>query len=83
MKVLLFARLREALGEDSLILPPDVQPQNVAELREWLLAKAPAELAEAMADPNVFCAVNQHVVDTDHPLTEGDEIAFFPPVTGG
>jgi molybdopterin converting factor subunit 1 len=83
MKVLFFARLREALGAASLTLPDGVRPADVAALRRWLQETQPAELAEALRDANVFCAVNQRVVDDRHPIHAGDEIAFFPPVTGG
>lgn len=82
MKVLLFARLREALGEASLALPEGVQPKTVAELRQWLVARSDP-LSEQLLEPNVVCAVNQQVVDDSHALAADDEIAFFPPVTGG
>ena len=40
--------------------------------------------AAALADMSVVrCAVNQEYVDLSHPLATGDEVAFFPPVTGG
>ena len=83
MNVLFFARLRDAIGGPSLTLPDDVRPHSVGELRAWLVAQENLELATALDDPNVFCAVNQRVVDEQHALSEGDEIAFFPPVTGG
>jgi molybdopterin synthase sulfur carrier subunit len=83
VKVLFFARLREALGASSMQLPPEAQPGTVGELRQWLRGCEQAELAEIMADANVFCAVNQRVVDDEQPLRESDEIAFYPPVTGG
>ena len=83
MKVLFFARLREALGSESLTLPAGVAPDTVGELRNWLQREAPPALAEAMAGQNVFCAVNQQVADASQRLSEDDEIAFFPPVTGG
>ena len=83
MKVLLFARLREALGAPTLTVPADVQPATVGELRSWLATRPPEEFARAVADPNVICAVNQRVADPSQPLSAEDEIAFFPPVTGG
>lgn len=83
MKVLFFARLREALGEGSMQLPPEAQPGTVGELRRWLRGCEHADLAEIMGDANVICAVNQRVADDQQPLQESDEIAFYPPVTGG
>lgn len=83
MKVLFFARLREALGDgDSLTLPAHVHPATVADLRSWLRS-GDGELARVMNEPNILCAVNQQVVADDHELREDDEIAFLPPVTGG
>ena len=83
MKVLLFARLRESLGAPTLTVPPDVQLATVGELRSWLATQTPEEFASAVADPNVICAVNQRVADPSQSLSADDEIAFFPPVTGG
>lgn len=41
------------------------------------------EQALALEDGKLLAAVNQTLVSFDHPLTDGDEVAFFPPVTGG
>ena len=83
MKVLFFARLRELLGSDSLEIADADCPADVAALRQLVCSRVDAELAEAMEDPNVFCAVNQRVVDEDFALAPDQEIAFFPPMTGG
>jgi molybdopterin converting factor subunit 1 len=83
MKVRFFARLREALGAPELELSSSERPADVAALRRWLRQCEHPALAEAMTDPNVICAVNQHVATDDQPLQEGDEVAFYPPVTGG
>lgn len=83
MKILFFARLRDALGSESLDIDDAVLPETVAALRRFLLDGASGEFAEALGDPNVFCAVNQRVVDDTHPISRNDEIAFFPPMTGG
>ncbi|MGV2470112.1 molybdopterin synthase sulfur carrier subunit, partial [Bacillus subtilis] len=37
----------------------------------------------ALEDGKLLSAVNQSFVSGEHPLTSGDEVAFFPPVTGG
>jgi molybdopterin converting factor subunit 1 len=83
MKVRLFARLRELHGAECLELPDSDCPEDVAALRVLMRSAAAPELADALADPNVFCAVNQKVVTEEHPLSSSDEIAFFPPMTGG
>lgn len=83
MKVLFFARLRELNGEHSVEIEDSTLPGTVGELLELLRETAPPELAEALGDENVFCAVNQKVVDAAFAISPGDEIAFFPPMTGG
>lgn len=83
MKVLFFARLRQLNNADSIVLDDAVAPSTVAELRQLLRKTASPELAQALADENVFCAVNQRVVDAEFTLKADDEIAFFPPMTGG
>ncbi|WP_439106951.1 MoaD/ThiS family protein [Congregibacter sp.] len=78
-----FARLREQLGSDSFEIADGDCPVDVAALRSLLRERVNAELAESLEDPNVFCAVNQKVVGEDKPLASTDEVAFFPPMTGG
>lgn len=79
VKLLYFASLREALGlaEESIELPPGVE--TVGALRAWL-AKRHAPLATTK---NLRAAVNQRMAGLDAPVRDGDEVAFFPPVTGG
>jgi molybdopterin synthase sulfur carrier subunit len=78
--VLYFASLKEALGKsgESLDLPAGIA--TVGALRDWLVAEGRGALATAK---NLRCAVNQDMAGLDAPVREGDEIAFFPPVTGG
>ena len=80
VKVLYFAGLKEALGMagESVDLPAGVA--TVGALRDWLVAQGREKLASAK---NLRCAVNQDMAGLDAPVREGDEIAFFPPVTGG
>jgi len=55
----------------------------VAGLLRWLQSRGDG-YAEALRDLSVVrVAVNQHYVGLAHPVQEGDEIAVFPPVTGG
>ncbi|MDP5053771.1 MAG: MoaD/ThiS family protein [Congregibacter sp.] len=83
LKVKFFARLRELCGSDGVELSDADCPADVAGLRATLQRQVNADLAEALAAPNVLCAVNQKVVDDACPITCTDEIAFFPPMTGG
>ena len=80
VKVLYFASLKEALGMsgEAVELPADVA--TVGALRAWLVAQGRDKLASAK---NLRCAVNQNMAGLDAAVKEGDEIAFFPPVTGG
>lgn len=83
MKILYFAWLREKAGvaEEDVTPPADVA--TVAALVEWLKGRGGGH-AEAFADPVVVrVAVNQEHVALDHPVGPKDEVAFFPPVTGG
>lgn len=83
MKILYFAWLRARIGcaEEEVTLPPQVR--DVAGMLDWLRSRGDAH-AEALRNPAVVrVAVNQDYVGLDHPVREGDEVAIFPPVTGG
>ncbi|MCW5613347.1 MAG: molybdopterin converting factor subunit 1 [Rubrivivax sp.] len=76
-----FASLREALGPGEAVDLPE--GATVATLRDALLARG-GRHAEALARGRaVRCAVNQVMGDETAALSEGAEVAFFPPVTGG
>jgi molybdopterin synthase sulfur carrier subunit len=76
-----FASIREAAGTASEAL--DTEAGTIAELRAELLTRGGA-LAEALAPGRaVRMALNQQLVHEHAGLAEGDEVAFFPPVTGG
>jgi len=81
IEVLYFAGLREALGlgGESLVLPTGIT--TTGQLRDWLATEG-GHTALATAR-NLRCARNQEMVDLNEVLADGDEIAFFPPVTGG
>ena len=83
MNLLYFAWVRSHIGhgEEQLTPPPDVT--TVEALRVWLCAQSPGH-AQALGTPErLRVAVNQAYVGWTHPITPQDEIAFFPPVTGG
>ena len=83
MKLLYFARLRERLGcaQESIERPPEVA--TVAQLRLWLAARGGQWTEVMQADRSVRVAVNQDMAQADTPIADADEVAFFPPVTGG
>lgn len=80
--VLFFAGLREAVGtsSESLALPEGVG--TIAALRDHLAARGDQWQALATAK-NLRAALNQDMVPLSAVLKDGDEVAFFPPVTGG
>ena len=83
MKVLYFAWVRQKVGrgEETVDAPREVA--TVGALAAWLKAKG-GGYAEAFADTKRMRAeVNQDHVGFDAPIKAGDEVAFFPPVTGG
>ena len=83
MRLLYFAWLRARIGcaEEEVELPSDVR--TVAALLDWLRSRG-GRYAEALRDLSVVrVAVNQDYVAREHPVREGDEVAIFPPVTGG
>lgn len=83
IKLRFFASVREklALSEEQVTVPDHIL--TVANLREWLILRGenwPEALAEERA---LRIAINQEVASIDTLLRDGDEVAFFPPVTGG
>ncbi|MDL2192158.1 cyclic pyranopterin monophosphate synthase MoaC [Cobetia sp. LC6] len=82
VRVLFLAELRERLDLDSLALNlTTLSEATVGGLKRTLALRDPQ--LEALNDTRVLCAVNQDMVRDDHALNAGDEVAFFPPVTGG
>lgn len=82
LKVLLFASMREALGT-SVESVPVPQPCTVSALIEALRARG-APWADALsAGKRWRVAVNQDMATLETPVKAGDEVAIFPPVTGG
>lgn len=78
-----FASLREKLASagETLLLPEEVK--SAEQVRHYLMQRD-AVWADALANTkNVRVAYNQKMLTTDTLLEDGDELAFFPPVTGG
>ncbi|AMH18630.1 MoaD family molybdenum cofactor biosynthesis protein [Hafnia paralvei ATCC 29927] len=79
IKVLFFAQVRELTGSDELSC--EVYP--TVEALRTALAERGDKWALALESGKLLAAVNQTLVEFSHPLSSGDEVAFFPPVTGG
>ena len=80
INVLFFAQVRELVDCDRLQL--DATFSDVEELRAEL-ANRSERWALALESGKLLAAVNQTLVSFEHKLADGDEVAFFPPVTGG
>ncbi|WP_019529108.1 molybdopterin converting factor subunit 1 [Dasania marina] len=82
VKVLFFASYREALGvsDVAVTLPHNM---SLAAFKQWLITENGDSWQAVLTAPNSVQAVNQTVADDDCVVTDGDEVAFFPPVTGG
>tara|TARA_B100001146_G_scaffold1266_1_gene1077 strand:- start:606 stop:860 length:255 start_codon:yes stop_codon:yes gene_type:complete len=78
-----FASVREALGKanEQLEFPDDIV--NVEGLMKYLGASNPAFQSLIESENKILVAVNQIVVDRNYVLSKNDEVAFFPPMTGG
>jgi sulfur-carrier protein len=83
VKILYFSWVRDKTGVGSEELNPPAGVTTVEELIDWLKDQG-AGHAQAFADVSVIrAAVNQEHVKLQHPVGPDDEVAFFPPVTGG
>ena len=83
IKVLYFARLREELKTESEELTLDASTADIIALKLKLSLRGDIWNEIFAGDETVMAALNQEVAQPDDTLKDGDEIAFFPPVTGG
>ncbi len=75
IEVKFFASLRERVGKPS----DSIDANGVTTVLEvWQQT-----VGEPSLDPHILAAVNMEYVSADHAVCDGDEVAFFPPVTGG
>ena len=83
VRLLYFARLREvfATGQETPELPESVQ--TLADLLNWLQRREGAWAEELAAGRAYRVAINQDLAERDAVLHDNDEVAIFPPVTGG
>lgn len=83
MKILYFAWLRSRIGLASEEVSPPPGVRDVAGLIEWLAMRSPAHEAALAQRDVVKAAVNQTYARPGDPIGPDDEVALFPPVTGG
>jgi sulfur-carrier protein len=83
MKLVYFAKVREALGRDGEQLDFPASVMTVADALDWLVTQSP-EHATALSDRGKLrFALDQVMVKADASIADATEFAIFPPVTGG
>ncbi len=81
IKVVFFAALREQLDCSDLSLESD-NINTITDIKQQLSDKN-EHWQQVFGNASLLSAVNHDMVDSSHPVKSGDEVAFFPPVTGG
>lgn len=81
VSILFFAQLREQLQCEKISLDIS-QVITLADLRQEIIKKNPS-WAEFLGNGKILFAVNQTLVKSTQQIHDGDEVAFFPPVSGG
>ncbi|MFC0338431.1 cyclic pyranopterin monophosphate synthase subunit MoaC [Kushneria avicenniae] len=82
IEIRFFAELRERLGVEKLsVLPGHLSSPTLMAVKEWI--KSQVDAPQALDQARLLCAVNHDMVQGDVAVNPGDEVAFFPPVTGG
>lgn len=83
MQVLYFGWVRARIGVSQEDVTPPAEVGTVGELVEWLKERG-GGYATAFADAaGIRAAVNHEIADATAPVKQGDEVALFPPMTGG
>jgi len=83
IRILYFARLREQLGAAGEEIPLAAGPATVGDIMALLRRRGGAWSEVLAEDGPILAAVNQEMARPETPVEDGDEIAFFPSVTGG
>ncbi len=83
IRVRYFARLREklAIDQEQLVVPEEVR--DIAALRSHLAARGAVWAEQLGGDRPLMAAINEQLQPLSASLSDGDEVALFPPVTGG
>ena len=83
MKVLYFAWVRERVGKAEEAVTPPASVATVAALADWLASRDPAHAAAFADRKRLRVAINREQARFEDPIAANDEVAFFPPMTGG
>ncbi len=83
IKVLFFGRLREKLKKDCLSINLSAELDSVEKLRAYLARTHGHVWERELNQKNIVMSLNQTVVSPETAVRDGDEVAFFPPMTGG
>ncbi|HAW91976.1 MULTISPECIES: MoaD/ThiS family protein [unclassified Arsukibacterium] len=82
IKILFFAALRERLDCEQYLLSCESNTLNVASVLSQLQSRC-QNWQQELSRTDLLCALNQQLVPLTASVQDGDELAFFPPVTGG
>ena len=83
IRLVYLARLRDTLGRSTESIDPPSGVATVTALLEWLSRRGGAWTQELAPGRALRVAVNHDLAGPDTPVRPGDEVALFPPVTGG
>lgn len=83
VKVVYFAWVRVAMGagQETIDLNPAIK--TIGDLKKWLIARDDNGRKAFQDQDTIRYALNHELVPENTPIKDGDEVAFFPPVTGG
>lgn len=83
MKILYFAWMKQKIGTGLEEVDPPAEISTAGQLVDWLKDRGPGYEAAFKDAKAIKVAVNQDFATLDSAVGAGDEVAFFPPVTGG
>ena len=83
MKIIYFSWIKETLGTSEENDKPAASIKNIDNLIKWLSEKSIKHKKVFLKSKNIRCAINRQIVNKNSKIKNKDEIAFFPPFTGG